>query len=399
MRVSTQMIHERGAQSMLRQQAALFETQQQLGSGRRISRAADDPAGAAAALKGDQALSRIRILESNQAAATATLNLGESSLGAAVDLLQSAQELMIAAQSPILKSADRASLADRLDDLAQQVLAVANTRDGSGAYLFGGFADLGPPFAQIAGGAIYTGDDGGRELEVAPGRMLAVSAAGSDVFMRIKNGNGVFATSAAATNTGSGMIDAGSVINAAALTGQAYTLSFSAAGTSVTYDVTETISGTLVSSGNAFAPGQSITVAGIRVSISGAPSAGDSFSIAPAVNRSVFQTLGDAAAALRSGASAGVRASTVNSALAGIGQALDRVLSVRSEFGSRLAEIESHQRVASGAAIEHERRLSNLRDVDYGAASARLAREQLTLEAAQQTFARVSRLSLFDYLR
>ncbi|MFN0162103.1 MAG: flagellar hook-associated protein FlgL [Burkholderiales bacterium] len=399
MRVSTQMIHERGAQSMLRQQAALLETQQQLGSGRRISRAADDPASSAAALRGDQALSRIRILESNQATATASFNLGESALSEAVDLVQSAQELMIAAQSPVLKSADRATLADRLDDLAQQLLAVGNSRDGSGAYMFGGFADQGPPFAQIPGGVTYAGDDGGRELEVAPGRMLGLSAAGSDVFMRIKNGNGVFATAATADNSGGGMIDTGAVVDASALTGRSYALSFSAAGAGVTYDVTDTTTGTLVSSGNAFAPGQSITVAGMRVSISGAPAAGDSFSITPAVNRSVFQTLGDAAAALRSGASAGVRASTVNSALAGMGQALDRVLSVQSEFGSRLAEIEAHQRAASGAAIEHERRLSDLRDLDYASASARLAREQLTLEAAQQTFAKVSRLSLFDYMR
>ncbi|MBL8376941.1 MAG: flagellar hook-associated protein FlgL [Burkholderiales bacterium] len=399
MRVSTHMIHERGAQSMLRQQAALHQTQQQLGSGQRISRAADDPTGAAAALKGDQALSRIRILESNQAAATASLNLGESALGAAVDLVQSAQELLIAAQSGALKSADRATLADRLDDIAQQLLAVANTRDGSGSYLFGGFADLGPPFAQVAGGATYSGDDGGRELEVAPGRMLAVSAAGSEIFMRVKTGNGVFATGAAAGNAGSGMIDAGSVVDATALTGHAYALNFSVAGAVITYSVTDSTTGTLLSSGNPFTPGQSITVAGMQFSINGAPAAGDSFGLAPAVNRSIFQTLGDAATALRSGGSAGVRASTVNGALAGLGQALDRVLSVQSEFGSRLAEIEAHQRAASGAAIEHERRNGDLRDLDYAAASARLAREQLTLEAAQQTFAKVSRLSLFDYLR
>jgi flagellar hook-associated protein 3 FlgL len=213
--------------------------------------------------------------------------------------------------------------------------------------------------------------------------------------MRVKTGNGVFVTGAAAANSGSGMIDTGTVADAGALTGHAYRLDFSGA----TYSVTDTTTGTLLSSGNAFQAGQAITVAGMRITINGAPAAGDSFTVAPSANRSVFHTLGDAAAALRAGLAPGARASTVNTALAGMGQVLDRVVSARSEMGSRLAEIESHQRVAAGTGVEHERRLSELRDIDYAAASARLAREQLTLEAAQQTYARVARLSLFDYLR
>jgi len=48
--------------------------------------------------------------------------------------------------------------------------------------------------------------------------------------------------------------------------------------------------------------------------------------------------------------------------------------------------------------LEHQRRLSELQDVDYTEAATRLMRQETATQAAQQSFARVAQLSLFNYL-
>jgi flagellar hook-associated protein 3 FlgL len=77
---------------------------------------------------------------------------------------------------------------------------------------------------------------------------------------------------------------------------------------------------------------------------------------------------------------------------------LDKVLSVRANVGLRLAEIDALQTVGDELHLHYEETLSRLQDVDYAQAISQLTREQTNLEAAQKSFARVSQLSLFNYL-
>ena len=398
MRISTTTMYELGTGAMARQQADLLKTQQQMASGRRLSTAADDPAAASTALRVAQSLARNQQIEFNQLAAANTLAIGESTLSSVGDVLQTVQERLLQAQNATLSSTERALIAGDVDNMLGQLLTLANSKDGSGAYLFAGYSETATPFVAGAGGVAYQGDDGARTLEVAGGRNLAVSASGNDVFMRIKTGNGVFASAADPANSGAGIVDSGSVANPSALTGHAYQLTFNVAGGVSTYDVFDTTAGASVSSGNAFAAGQSISVAGMQFSITGGPANGDRFTVAPSTNQSVFKTISDATTALRSGGNSAVRLTQVNAALATLNQSMDQALGVRAEFGSRLNEIEAHQNVSGAVVLEHQRRLSDLQDVDYTEAATRLMRQQTATQAAQQSFARIAQLSLFNYL-
>jgi flagellar hook-associated protein 3 FlgL len=216
--------------------------------------------------------------------------------------------------------------------------------------------------------------------------------------MRVKNGNGVFSAAAGGANTGGGVIDSGSVANPAALNGHSYTLTFGGTAANPTYDVYDNTAGASVSTGNAFASGQAIVVAGMQFTVTGNPSAGDTFTVAPSANQSMFKTIADAVAALRGSANASVRTSQLNSALASLDQAMTRANTVRAELGSRMNEIEAHANVADQVVLEHQKRLSDLQDLDYTAAASSLMRQQTATEAAQQTFAKLAKLSLFNYL-
>ena len=398
MRISTSMMYDMGVGALTAQQGELLRTQQQMASQRRLLSAADDPAAAATALRVSQSLARNQQIEASQEAAANRLAIGESALSSVGDVLQSVQERLLQAQNGTLSITERSMIAADVDNMLGQLLALANSKDGTGAYLFAGYAETTTPFVAGAGGVTYQGDDGARTLEVASGRNLAVSASGSDVFMRVKTGNGVFASAANPANTGAGRIDSGSVANPSALTGRAYELTFNVGGGGTTYDVFDVTAGASVSSGNPFIAGQSISVAGMQFGITGGPANGDRFTAAPSTNQSVFKTIADASAALRSGANDALRQTQVNAMLASLDQSMNRALTVRAEFGSRLNEISAHQNVSAAVVLEHQRRLSQLQDVDYTEAATRLMRQETATRAAQQSFARVAQLSLFNYL-
>jgi flagellar hook-associated protein 3 FlgL len=391
-------MYQAGTSALLKQQAEMVKTQQQMASGRRILTAADDPVGASTALRVSQSLAGNQQLQANQQAANNTLAIAESTLGSVGDLLQSVQQRLLQAQNSTLSATDRSIIADDVDGMLGQLTGLANAKDGGGAYLFAGYSETTQPFVAGVGGVSYQGDDGTRKLEVASGRTLGVSASGNDVFMRIKNGNGVFSTAANNANTGSGVIDSGSVANPAALNGHAYSFTFNVAGGVTTYDIYDTTAGASVSTGNAFSPGQSISVAGMQFSVSGRPANGDVFTASPSTNQSVFKTLSDASAALRSGVASGARLTAVNSALSSLNQAVDRALTMRAEFGTRMNEIAAHETVSGAVVLEHQKRLSELQDVDYTEAATALMRQQTSTQAAQQSFAKIAKLSLFDYL-
>jgi flagellar hook-associated protein 3 FlgL len=398
MRVSTSTLYQAGTSALLKQQAEMVKTQQQMAAGRRILTAADDPVGASTALRISQSLAGNQQLQANQQSATNSLAVAESTMGAVGDLLQSVRERLLQAQNGTLSATERTIIADDVDGMLGRLNGLANAKDGSGAYLFAGYSETAQPFVSGTGGVSYMGDDGTRKLEVASGRTLGVSASGNDIFMRIKNGNGVFATAANVTNAGSGVIDPGSVANPAALNGHAYTITFNVAAGVTTYDIYDTTAAAPVSTGNAFKSGQAIGIAGMQFAVSGAPANGDVFTAGPATNQSMFKTLSDASAALRSSMATGARVSAVSGALSSLDRALDHAVTMRAEFGTRMNEISAHETVSGAVVLEHQRRLSELQDVDYTEAATTLMRQQTSTQAAQQSFAKIAKLSLFDYL-
>lgn len=400
MRISTEGMFARGSASLSAQYGDLAHLRAQVATGRRILTPADDPVASAAVLHTGSAIAVNQNYAHNQTSALATLNQAESALGSFGDGLQEVRQHLLAANNGGYGDADRQSIATALEQLRGQLLGLANSRDGAGAYLFAGFNESGAPFGLTANGASYAGDDGERQIEVAPQRLMAVSVNGAATFMRVPDGNGVFAVSAAAANTGEGIIDAGRVINPAALTGHQYQLSFTSAAS---YDVINVTLGITLSSANPYVSGNAITVDGMQTDVSGAVAAGDVFALNPSRHQSVFATLSNVISALQTpsvnGAGRAALSNQVNAALTNVDRALDTALTARTSLGARQAGIARLQDITSAAGIEHQRRLSELQDLDYAQAASDLARGQTMIDANQQTFARLAKLSLFDYLR
>ena len=88
----------------------------------------------------------------------------------------------------------------------------------------------------------------------------------------------------------------------------------------------------------------------------------------------------------------------VNDGLNALTQDLNNVLGVRATTGSRLNELTALQTTGTQLGLQYQQTLSTIQDTDYNQAATNLAQQKLILQAAQQSFAAVSKLSLFNYI-
>jgi len=402
MRISSNTVYDQSITTMLQQQESLLKTQQQVSTGRRILTPADDPVASARALEVSQAASANAQYAVNRNSAKNSLGLEESTLQSLTGLIQDLRTAAVGAGNPVLSNNDRAGMAAELRGRLDQLTGLANSTDGAGQYMFSGYQGNTKPFALTATSAQYAGDQGQLLVQVGATRQIGISDSGSDIFERIKTGNGVFVLAADATNAGSGVSSPGSVANPAALTGHNYQINFSVIGGATTYDVVDTTTSTTLSTGNAYTSGNEIIVDGMRLDIQGSPGNGDRFTITPTSNQSLFETLTDLITAIanpiNSTAGSTRLTNALNAALANLDHALDNVLRVRATVGARLQEIDALDSLGGDLSLQYEKTLSQLQDVDYAKAISDLTRQQTYLEGAQKSFLKVSSLSLFDFI-
>lgn len=402
MRVSTNTIYQTGTKLMLEQQGQLMKTQQQLSTGKSILTPADDPISAAQVLNISQSASLNDQYAINRGRANASLIQVENVLRKVTEVMQSVHGSIVYAGNSSLTDTDRKILATELRSNLDSLVSLANTTDEKGQFLFSGYQSNTKPFTQSGLTVQYAGDQGQRLSQVGPARQIAISDSGFDVFGRIKNGNGVFVTAATTTNTGTGVIDGGAVITPGSLTGNNYQINFTITAGVMTYDVINTTTATPVSVGNPYVENGTISFDGMQLSIAGTPANGDSFTVLPSSNQSIFDTMKNLITALEttaSGQPGGTRlVNNLNSVLHGLENGLNNILTKQSSIGARLQEIDALEGVGSEQNIQYEQLLSQLQDVDFAKATTDLQRQQLYLQAAQQAYMKVSGLSLFNYL-
>ncbi|WP_375402201.1 flagellin [uncultured Sphingomonas sp.] len=110
----------------------------------------------------------------------------------------------------------------------------------------------------------------------------------------------------------------------------------------------------------------------------------------------IFTVLSTLAAALEAGTADGDDASDALDALYAAG---DQVDLVRASMGARGARIELAQAMLTETNTNREELRSSLEDVDVTAAITELQKTMTVLQATQASFAKLSSLSLFSYLR
>jgi flagellar hook-associated protein 3 FlgL len=377
-------------------ESGINQTQNQMSSSLSFTTASQNPTAAGSVNNYNQALAQSQQYGTNATSAQTNLSTEDNAMSQVQTQLQALRNLALEANSGILTNSNLSSIATQAVQIQNSLLSLANTTNGNGEYIFGGFAAQTQPFTLSASGATYNGDQGQRQVQIAAGQTVADGDNGDTVFNQIKTGNGTFTVSPAGGNTGSGVVGATTVSNPAAYDGGTYAITFTAPGT---YQVTE--GATVVTTGT-YTDGSTIAFNGVQVTLNGQPATGDSFSLAPSTNQSMFATVQNLVNALQTGvsspASSAAFNNSINSAINNIDQALNQSSNVRATIGGRLNSITTQQSVATSQQTQLKQSITNLQGLDYASAITTLDQQNTTLSAALQAFTLTQGLTLFKFL-
>ena len=190
-RISTSQIVDASINSMLDQQARVYDTQVKLSTGRRFTRPSEDPAAAARVLGLSERISMTEQYQENIRAARNRLELEDTVLGNIGNALQRARELTVQGLNDSLGASDRQAIAVEIRQILSEVQEQANGKDANDEYLFAGNRIQTKPFTDDGAGTFsYQGDQGQRLVQVGPSTRVAVGDPGLDVFMKVSDAAG-----------------------------------------------------------------------------------------------------------------------------------------------------------------------------------------------------------------
>jgi flagellar hook-associated protein 3 FlgL len=412
MRITQALSQLQFVASLTALESNLAQTHNQISSNQSFTSPSQNPVAAGAVDGYDQALAQLTQYDTNANSAQSALGTEDNALSQVQTALQSLRDLALQANSGALSAANRGAIATQATQIQATLVSLANTQNGNGEFVFGGYTTQAQPFSLSATGATYAGDLGQRQVPIAAGQSVAIGDSGDAVFNQIPTGNGTFTATAATGNTGSAVLGATTVSNAAAYDGKPYSIKFTLTTSPVSGVVTTTYNildstGAVVTPGApvpgaAYTSGQAIGYDGGQLTLTGQPANNDAFNVAPSTNQSVFTTVQNLITALQAGGGSAASSAQLNNSIAGslnnIDQALNQISDVRSSVGGRLNSITTQLSVSSSHQIQLKTSISSLQDLDYASAITKLTLQQTVLTASMQAYTLTQGLSMFKYL-
>lgn len=412
MRISTQQLFTRGLENIQDANRQLQQTQLQISTGRKVLTPADDPVAATRILQINQNLNLIAQYQKNIDLTENRLNLEDGLLSSASDVIQRLRELTVQAGDGSQNSDDKRFIAAEVRQRLSQLVGILNTKDPSGEFVFAGFQGKQEPFQQNSAGSYeYVGDEGQRFIQIDANVTVASNDNGKAIFVDVPSANNTFITRAAARNTSEppAIITSGLMVDQTAYDEfypEDLVVVFNPE-TAITppgpnFTIRQASDNKPVLNNQRFASGDPISVKGVQFEILGSPQAGDTFFVQSSEKQGLLTTVERLAKGLETYTDTpeGRRSLTdlIDSTLANLTNAETSLLETRSSLGARLGTLDTTRKLQDDVEVLTKEVLSQLQDVDLAEAVSRLSFQDLILQAAQQSYTRVTSLSLFDRL-
>ena len=405
MRISSASVYQDAASNFNNMQSSIAATINELATGIALTSPAVDPSAAAQVLVATQGSNVNTQYGVNGHLAAGALNTQDGILSGATNLLQSLESQVVQAGSGALSAADRATIAGQFQSGISQLMAVANSTDSNGNYVFSGNTVGTQPYVATSSGGQYNGNQETQMVQVDNAQQLAVTSVGSSIFGNITVSPNVYFGTASANNTSTATISPATLSGVGAVTGDSYAVKFTSP---TTYDVTDSSTGVTLSTNNAYTSGGTISIPGAQFKIAngagatGPAATGDTFNVQPG-NQNIFQALTNIMKALQAPVVTGGDRTNLANAVAqantSISASLGNVLNARDQIGNSLQQITSLASIGTTLNLSYQTTISTLQDVNYAQAVSQLSLEQFTYKAAQQAFASTSQLSLLSLIR
>ncbi len=444
MRIATSTIYAQQTAAIDDQTSLYAQLGQQLSSGKQVSAPSDDPSQIAEDLQLHVTIDTTTQQSTNVQNAVSELTQTDSSLSSLTSVMQSAQTLATQGASDTLSASQRSSLADQVDQLLQQAIAIGNTQY-AGKYVFAGTSTSAAPPAVAQGnpitGVTFTGNEQAQGQLVYNNQQFALSTTfqsafnynssdGSpDVFQTLIRLRDTLKNDTAADESTQAINQAGAVVYGAA--SPAPTL-LNAANTFATTPVPDS-SGNFSLQINGEVNGvQSVQTVTVPAN---APLDGGAGSVVGAINAVTAQTgvtasfdpstqkvtltgtgsfyVSDVASpgatnagnltavfhlASTSSTNQADMVQNVSTQLGDVSNVLNTVLNARSVIGSRIQTLSSIGDQLQTSITDNTNVESGIEDVNVAAATTKFTATQTALQAAYDTTNRLEGKTLFDYL-
>ncbi|PJG58196.1 flagellar hook-associated protein FlgL [Aeromonas cavernicola] len=402
MRITTNMIYSRNLSSLSSANERIAKASEQLQSGNRFKTSGEDPSGMSQKMALTKEIDLFKQYSINGSLLENSLGHEETILSSINTAMMSAQTLIQKANNSAVSLDDRNAIAGELEELQQQVFDLMNSKNSQGEYIFGGNQSKTQPFVKDANGAyVFQGDTGQRDIQVSPTVSIAANDSGQNLFQVV------------ATRRNASAITAGIKVDIAdqgdfdsfysnnynpALASNKYTVT-TAVGTPNTYQIQDA-GGNVMQTGD-YTVGNKIPFNGMALTLNvPAGGAAQELALDPPKNDNILNGMSDFIGALRNPAilpedfqseAADAQVHLTNARLN-----VDRGL---GELGGRMNSLEQVINSNDSLSTLNTQARGKVSDIDLYEVISTLAKEDAALSASQLSFSKISRLTLFDYIR
>ena len=417
MTISTSLFFSRGVDLMSKSQTDLAKLQEKVASGKELVRPSD---GVDLALNISRLKSSIAKLDSYKDSLNAVndrLRIEESYMTGTSDVLRQIKTLTIQGANASMSLSDKNVIATQIDELINELVNQANGADVNGNFLFAGTRVATRPYQLDDSGVFrYQGDQVNTSVDFSSTRQTVIGRSGPDVFQSVFTGEMLNVVPGIYDVALTGSVEEGDVFSVS-LDGVTYDYTAEsgdsaetvleviqteieaaiAAGTheSITLSVVDDtmtitaedgyerrIIGTTVNAVDGI-ESQGLTVTETQTPDPGTPE-----------KIEFFQSLQELTDLLRAGDQ-----QSVQSKLDEVDQMIDQATLGLADIGVEMSTIDAQIGINEDLKLGLQMALSGKEDLDYAAAITKMQAQMLSLEAAQSSFAKISQLTLFDYIR
>ena len=428
MQVSTKLFNQQSVNQFGKLTEEIQNLQAKVSTGKNILKSSDDPVAAVELSAAKEQKNILERFQRNVDSAQRRLDLADSTIQNAVNVMTRISELAIQAANDTNGVTERIAIRTEVEQLANVMLEIANTRDAQGQSLFAGYHTNTQAFRKNVDGTFeYLGDRGTHSLQISESMNVATCIDGGTAFETVDTGKGRKSTFDIITNTinaistASGLSRQGSATASAALDFKvprdpqnwSFTLTGSKGAKTISATVSEGKLSDVVTKINAETANTGITAAldnasgritltetqSRQIKLDNIQIEGIDFSSSTVESYVDFNTLSGDGTVVGTYRRLTDVDQLISSSVTDVQKATDHLSQQRAFLGAQINKAELQKDALDQRIIATSEKISDIDTADMAALVTRLQNLLLNKDAAQQAYAKISQTNLFDYLK
>ena len=428
MQVSTKLFNQQSVNQFGKLTEEIQKLQGKVSTGKNILKSSDDPVAAVELSAAKEQKNILDRFKRNIDSAQRRLDLADGTMQQAINVMTRISELAIQAANDTNGVPERIAIRTEVEQLANVMLEIANTRDAQGQSLFAGYHTNSQAFIKNVDGTFtYKGDRGKHTLQISESMNVATSIDGGTAFETVDTGAGRKSVFDIITNI------VNTIGNADALSGQgseramaaldfkvprdpqnwSFTLQGGIGSSNVNITVSEGNYNDVVSKINALTATTGVKASldndtgritltdttSRTIKISNIEIEGEDFSTGEVKSYIDFNTLEGSGAVVGSARRLTDTDQLIASSVMDVKKATDHLSLQRAFLGAQVNKAELQKDAIDQRIIATSERISDLGEADMAAIVTQIQSLLVNRDAAQQAYAKISQNSLFDFLK